>query len=327
MPNIKITIDNFIFISSAIISGTICYLTLGYGNITLGIISVMFTFLIYSAKPNNGDYAYTFLWLSIIMISCFIGISLKLSLGFYLFLFAISNYYYISFNRDVLSDRAIPFVVIYASLGTTIESMDYQSVIAFFIGTVVALVILGVGHKNKIEFKAFKTGLFSRSLYKNPPHVLYSSLLYSCLLFLCLYLPDMMGLERAYWAPMTFIILLKPKENNTIKNTIDRFIGCTGGAIMVFLIMKLDVNYQIINWILVVVFVFFLPSFYKLNNLPKSFAITVFILLLLEMAEFNKDPNYNLPYARICETFIGGALAIIGSVTLKFLRKHSKHFV
>ena len=327
MQNIKITADNFIFISSAVISGLICYFILGSENVTLGIISIMFTFLIFTAKPDNGDYAYTFMWVTFIMVSCFIGIYLKLSFGFYFFLFIISNYYYISFNRDLYSDRAIPYIVIYASLGTTIKSMDYQSVIAFFIGTIVALIILGIGHKNKIEFKAFKTGLFSKSLYKNPPHILYSSILYSCLLFLCLYLPDVFGLQRAYWAPMTFVILLKPKENKTIRNTLDRFLGCTAGALMLFVILKFDANYPLINWILVGLFVFFLPSFYKMANLPKSFATTVFILLLLEMAEFNKDPNYVLPYARIYETFIGGSLAILGSVMLKFFRKHSKHFV
>lgn len=322
MPNKIITIDNFIFISCALVSALVCYLLLGAGNITLGVISVMFTFIIFSAKPNNGDYAYTFLWLILILAGCYIGISLRLSVGFYIFLFIISSYYYVSFNRDLFSDRAIPFLVIYASLGTTMKELPFQSALSFIIGSIVALIILGVAHKQQIEFKAFKTGLFSKTLYANPPHILISSLIYSGLLFLCLFLPDHFGLQRAYWAPMTFIILLKPKDQNTIRNTIDRFIGSVAGAITVFLILNFEGHFKIVNLVLIAICVFLLPSFFKLANLAKAFGITVFVLILLESAEFWKDTSYTLPYARIYETFIGGSLAIVGSIVIKTLRKY-----
>lgn len=317
-----ITIDNFIFMSCALVSALICYLLLGAQNITLGVVSVMFTFIIFSAKPNSGDYAYTFIWLIIILIGCYIGIALKLSVGFYIFLFIISNYYYISFNRDPFSDRAIPFIVIYASLGTTMKGLGYDSAIAFIIGTVVALIIMGIAEKRKVEFTAFKTGLFSKTLYANPPHILISSLIYSSLLFLCLYLPEHFGLQRAYWSSMTFIILLKPKDQNTIKNTIDRFLGSVLGALVVLLILNIEGHYKLVNLIIIAVCVFLLPSFFKLANMLKAFGITVFILILLESAEFWRQPNYSLTYARIYETFIGGSLAVIGSILLKTLRKH-----
>lgn len=317
-----ITVDNLIFMSCALVSALICFLVLGAQNITLGVVSVMFTFIIFSAKPNSGDYIYTFIWLIIILLGCYIGIALRLSVGFYIFLFIVSNYYYISFNRDLFSDRAIPFIVIYASLGTTMKGLGYQSAIAFLIGTVVALIIMGIAQKRKIEFVAFKTGLFSKTLYANPPHILISSLIYSSLLFLCLYLPDHFGLQRAYWAPMTFIILLKPKDQNTIKNTIDRFLGSVAGALVVLFILNIEGHYKIINLIIIAICVFLLPSFFKLSNLLKAFGITVFILTLLESAEFWRNPSYSLTYARIYETFIGGALAITGSILLKVLRKH-----
>lgn len=323
MKNKLLTIDNVVFLLSALISAFICYSLLGPQNVILGVVSILFTFIVYSAKPNNGDYFYTFLWLAIILSGCYIGIWLKLSVGFYIFLFLVSNYYYITYQKDSFSDRAIPFLVIYASLGTTMKGLGYESAIAFFIGTIVALVVLGVVHKSKIEFTAFKNGIFSKSLYVNPPHVLFSSIVYSGFLFLCLYLPDKIGFERPYWVPMTFIILLKPKEENLLPNTITRFLGSVAGAIVVLVLLNIDRHYKIIDIAIVVTCIFLLPSFFKLNNLVKTFGITVFILLLLELAGYWGDPNYTLPPTRIFETFMGGLFALMASMMIRFIRRHN----
>lgn len=321
MHNKILTIDNYVFLLSALVSVVICYFLLSPMDAVLACVAVLFTFVIYSAKPNNGDYVYTFLWIVIILSGCYIGIWLKLSVWFYLFLFAISSYYYISYQKDSFSDRAIPFMVIYASLGTTMKDLNYQSAIAFLIGSLVALTIMGIAHKNKIEFTAFKSGLFSKSLYSNPTHIWLHAVVYSAFLFLCLFLPDRIGFERPYWVPMTFIILLKPKEENLVKNTLTRFWGSVIGAIVVITILKIGTHYEVIKIMLLVVSVFLLPSFFKMNNLFKTFGTTVFVLLLLETSIYWHEPNYSLPSTRILETFIGGALAIIASIVLKLMQR------
>ena len=318
-----LTKDNFIFTISIILSGLICYVTLGAQFMTLGLISVMFTYVIYSSKPNNGEYAYVFLWLIIILAGCYIGIWLKLSIAFYIFLLLVSTYYYISYGReDSFSDRAIAYLVIYASLGTTIHNLNYRAAIAFLIGGLVTLFIMYIVYREKMQFTAFRKGIFSRALYTNSTHVLLSALVYSALLFLCLYLPDHFGLQRAYWAPMTFVILLKPKEKDTLKNTIDRFWGSVAGALFVFLFINTLGHYRIATLILIAFVAFIMPICLKMTGMKKTLALTVFVLLLLETAEFWNDPNYALPYARIYETFIGGVLAVLGSLFLKLLRKH-----
>ena len=327
MQNKFISVDNYVFLSSALISSLICYLLLSPMDAVLGGIAVLFTFVIYSAKPNNGDYAYTFLWIVLILLGCYIGVWLKLSVGFYLFLFAISSYYYISYQKDSFSDRAIPFMVIYASLGTTIKGLNYQSAIAFLIGSIVALSIMRIAHKNKIVFTAFKTGLFSKSLYKNPDHIRLHALVYSAFLFLSLYLPDQMGFARPYWVPMTFIILLKPKEENLVKNTLTRFWGSVLGGIVVVTILKIGSHYEAVKIALLIASVFLLPSFFKMNNLFKTFGTTVFVLLLLETTIYWNEPNYRLPDTRIFETLIGGALAIIASIILKLMQRRKVNIV
>lgn len=323
MQNKIISIDNYVFLFSALISSALCCLLLVPADAVLSVIAVMFTFVIYSAKPNNGDYAYAFFWIILILLACYIGIWLRLSVWFYLFLFAISSYYYISYQKDSYSDRAIPFMVIYASLGTTIKALNYQSAIAFLIGSVVALIIMRIAHKNKIEFTAFKSGLFTKSFYITPSHIRLHALVYSAFLFLSLYLPDCMDFRRPYWVPMTFIILLKPKDQNLVKNTVTRFCGSVIGAIVVITILKIGDHYEAVKIMLLIAFVFFLPSFFKMSNLLKSFGTTTFVLLLLESSIYWHEPNYTLPDTRIIETFLGGALAIVGSITLKLMNKRT----
>jgi len=326
MQNKILSIDNYVFLLSTLISSAICYFLLSPMDAVLGGISVFFTFVIYSAKPNNGDYAYTFFWIVIILLGCYVGIWLKLSVWFYLFLFAISSYYYISYQRDSFSDRAIPFMVIYASLGTTMKELNYQSAIAFLIGSIVALTVMGIAHKNKIKFTAFKAGLFSKSFYITPTHIRLHALVYSAFLFLCLYLPDQMGFARPYWVPMTFIILLKPKEENLVKNTLTRFWGSIIGAITVVTILKVGAHYEVIKIVFLLVFIFLVPSFFKMSNLTKTFGTTTFVLLLLETSIYWHEPNYTLPDTRIFETFIGGALAIVASIVLRMMRKRNIKF-
>lgn len=319
-----ITKDNFVFFSCALFSSLVCLLAFGINHVVFGIIAVMFTFIIYSAKPNNGDYIYTFVWLIFILACCYIGIHLKLSFGFYVFLLVIAAYYYVSYGKDPISDRAVPFMVIYAALGTSISGLPLESAYSFLLGGIVALIVLKIAYKNKVEFKSFKTGLFSRSLYKNNQHILLNSIIYSFFLFLSLYIPDHLGLQRVYWAPMTFIILLKPKDQNLIQNTFNRFWGSVAGAIVVFLFLHINSLPKGFNLAIIGICVFFLPSVLKLNFLLKTFGITVFILILLEFAEYWGDPNYALTYNRIFETFIGGALALTASITLKMLRKNKQ---
>jgi len=315
-------VDNYVFLLSVIISSSICYFLLTPMDAFLGGVAVLFTFAIYSVKPDNGDYAYVFFWILIILLSCYIGSWLKMSTWFYLFLFGISCYYYISYQKDFYSDIAIPFVVIYASYGTTIADLDYQSGIAFLIGALVSLAIMGIAYKRKIVFTAFKTGLFSKSIFINPSHVQLKALVYSTFLFLCLSLPDQMGLAGAYWVPTTFILLLKPKEENIIKNTLIRFVGSVLGAFFVLAILKIGVNNEGLKILLLFIFIFFLPSLFKINRLFRTFATSVFVLLLLETSTYLHASNFSLPHIRIIETFIGGSLAITCSIVLKMMRKH-----
>ncbi|TWP23873.1 FUSC family protein [Apibacter muscae] len=313
----NISTDNFVFFTSTGAITIISFLFLGLSSIALGIISVMFTYIIYSAKPKSGKYIYTFFWLSMILFGCYLGILFKLSIEFYIFLFLLSNYYYIAYNHDPISDRAIPYFIIYSSLGTTLKDLSYHAAIAYLLGSIITLTMIAIVNRRKLEFINFQSSEFTQTLFTHPFQNFVNSLIFSSFLFLTLYLPEQLKLERSYWAVMTFVVLLKPKDQGILTNTIKRFLGNLAGSIVVLIIMNIDSKYRIFHFLVILLCVFFLPTFLNFKYFLKTFGLTVFILILLESSEFWKDPNYSLPFARIYETFLGGLLALLGSFIMK----------
>lgn len=321
----KITINNYVFFIAALCSMSVSYLLFGVSSIAFAAISVIHSFVIHSAKDKNGDYLYTFVWMLNIVLACYIGFVFKLSLVFYIFLFIVSNYYYLSYNKDPFSDKAIPFVVVFSTLGTTLSSASYELFAPCFIGTFFSLAALRIAYKNKMDFSGFKSGLFSRSLYANRNRdVMISSFVYSVFLFLSLFLPEYLGLQRVYWSSLTFVFLLPPQGKDIIKNTIIRFVGGVLAALAVVQIVNIGFHTRMLGFIILLVFVFLYPTFNTANKFIKTFNLSLLILLLIEYSFFWSNPNYVLPDARIYETLLGGCIAIVAGFVLNLLNKHKR---
>lgn len=322
---LKITTNNYVFSIAALCSILLSYALFGFSSLAFAVISVIHTFVIHSAKDKNGDYFYTFIWMIITIAAFYIGFEFKLSFVFYIFLFIVSIYYYLSYNKDPFSDKAIPFVVIFATLGTTFKSVNYQMFIPYLIGTIIALTTLRIASKNKLDFTGIKSGLFSVSLYVNRNrNILVSSVIYSIFLFLSLFLPDFLGLKRIYWSSLTFIFLLPPKGTDILKNTMFRFVGGLLAAFIVVFIVDIGFHSRILGFIVLLVFIFLYPSTGNSTRLIKTFGLSLLILFLLEYSFFWDNPGYSLPDARIYETFIGGCVALLGGLTLNLLNKYRK---
>lgn len=319
----KITTNNYVFFIAALCSMLFSYFLFGYSSLSFAVISVIYTYIIYSAKENNGDYLYTLIWMIIAVIACCIGFKFKLSLVFYLFLFVVSNYYYLSYNKDSFSNKAVPFIVVLATLGTTLKSIDYQFFIPYFIGVLTALVAFRIAYKNKLDFSGLKSGLFSSSLYASRNrNIILSSFVYSLFLFLSLFLPDQLGLKRVYWSSLTFIFLLPPQGTDILKNTVFRFLGAVIAAFSVVLTINILPHSRILGIIIILLSIFLYPTCNQSSNkLIKTFSISFLVLLLLEYSLFWNNPNYSLPDARIYETFIGGCIALVACFVLNLLNR------
>lgn len=313
--------DNFTFFFIAFINAMVCFCLFGMSEVMVGIITVLFSYMTYSAKDDTSNIFYIAFILSLIVVAGGIGFLLKLSLPFYLFLFVISYFYYISYNKDIVIDRVIPFIVIFACMGTTLPAVNMQLPLAFLIGISISLVMLLLLKRKGYDTDAFKKGLFSKDLYRSKKRLGLRAFVYSLFLFLSLVIPDYFDLYRVYWSPLTFIVLLRPKELGIVKITLSRFFGSVLGALFIFLWLYLNpLNNGYIDVLLVALVVFFMPTFLKLNYVLKIFGITVFVLLLIEETEFWGDPTYLLPYSRVYETLIGGSIALCASFVLKKMR-------
>lgn len=314
--------NNGVFFLTALINSSICYILYGIVGALFGVITVLFSNIVYQADEQKNNVFYMIFLLSMIILGGIIGFILKLSIPFYLFLFAVTYFYYITFNKDPFVDRVMPFFIIFSCMATTLPAVNLDLPLSFFTGICISLTVLTILTHKKYDNNAFRNGLFSRELYQSDEHLSLRAFIYSSFLFLSLAIPDYLGLYRIFWAPLTFAVLLRPQEVNIIKKTIHRFLGSMFGAILVsalfhFLLLK---NIYI-DLTLIAIVIFLMPTFLQSPNyLIKTFGITTFVLLLLEEADFWQDPTYLLPFSRIYETLIGGGMAICASLILKLER-------
>lgn len=315
--------ENIIFFVAVAINSSICYLLFGITGAMFGVLTVFFTNIIYQAKEESNNIFYIGLLLCSILLGGALGFYFKLSIAFYLFLLIFSYFYYLTFNKDVFIDRTIPFFVIFACMGTTLPNVNKEIPLSYLTGVCISLIILTLLKHKKYDSQAFKNGLFSKKLYLNKNHLSLRAFIYSFFLFLSLAIPHYFNLYRVYWAPLTFIVLLRPWEVNIFKTTCYRFSGSILGAIFILILFHLLLLKQAyIDMIFIGIVIFWMPTFMKFNYLWKTFAITVFVLLLIEEGEYWSDPTYLLPFSRIYETLIGGSTALVASLLLRLVREH-----
>lgn len=315
-------LSNGVFFLLAVINSLICYALFGPTGSIFGVLTVLFTHIVYAAKPDNRNIFYVWFLLMLVMLGGGVGYWLKLSLGFYVYLFLFSCFYYIIYNKDAYVDRVIPFFIIFSCMGTTLTKIPADLPLAYLTGITVSLLLLSFfNRKNKTD-GAFVNGLFARGTYSGNSNILLRAVVYSLFLFLSLYIPDHFDLYRPYWAPLTFIVLLRPKEMSIINITLSRFAGSVLGACFLLTLYAIfGFGHIYVYYGLLVVAIFMLPTFLNANYIVKTFAITVFVLLLLEETEYLHDPTYLLPVSRVYETFIGGSVALVASISLHALRR------
>lgn len=313
--------NNGVFLIITLLNSLICSTLFGVIGAVFGVLTGFFAHVIYQAKAEEGNVLYIGCLLLVVLAGAGTGFLLKLSVGFYCYLFCFSCFYYIVYNKDRYLDRMIPFLIIFSCLGTTLRSVTIDMPLAYITGITISLFCLTVLKHKNFDNNAFRNGLFARQTYSRDKNILVRALIYSVFLFSSLALPDYLELYRPYWSPLTFIMLLRPKELTILKNTCFRFSGSALGALFIILLFNLiSFTYVYLYFFILAIVVFLLPSFLLLNYTAKTFAITVFILLLLEETEYLHDPTYLLPFSRVYETLIGGSMAIIASVVLSQLK-------
>lgn len=322
--------DSLVFVGSMLISALITAPFEGIqGSIAWTSFAVLCTYSLYNAKPNESNFFYVFFWMALVLLSTYIGQWLKLSWGFYLFLFVITYCYYFYFGRDPVFDRAIRFIILLSTMGTTLPDLTNGLPIGSAVGTLTALTVCHYLTRKNYDLNAFKQGIFTHSLFKLNTNIIPRATIYSLGMFACLLIPTYFGIDKIYWASLTFIMVMTPKADAVIHNTFLRFVGSIAAVILLYGVFQIphihDFPISISTIVLIALFVFsfILPLCFGHNFAIVTFGVTCYSLTLVELAGFWHDPTYTILIDRVIETMIGGTVAIIVSVLLKLMRREN----
>ena len=312
--------DGLIFMGSVAFTNTISYFLFGVNGLMWTAFSSLFTYSLYDARPDRSNYLYVFLLMMIIMVNNFIGYWLQLSWLFYVYLFIVSCFFYISFGKDPVLDRAVRYIIMLSTIGTTLPSVSWELPAGYLIGPLSVLCILFILHLKNYDFDAFKNGLFSKDLYVSEKHTIPRAFIYSTGMFLSLLIPHYLQLGRIYWAPLTFVMVLNPKAEHVFKNTISRFGGSFLSVFILLILLTPSYNSSVIILFAFLIISFLLPTFLDKTPIMKSFGVTFYVLTMTEISLYWNNPVYSPLYERLYETVIGGIIAISTSIILKKVR-------
>ncbi len=319
--------DSIVFVTSMVVSALIAAQFIGlHAAIAWTSFSVLATYALYNAKPDRSNLLYVALWMVLIFSSSYIGQLFHLTWKLYLFLFVLSYFYYYLFGRDPVFDRAIRFIIILATIGTALPKMNDGLAIGGAIGTISALLISHYLLRKEIDLEAFKQGIFTHDLFRLDTNLIPRAFIYSSGMFLSLIIPQMLGIEKNYWATITFLMVMTPKAMTVIHNTWLRFWGSVIAVIALFILFQISqyipVNRLYIMIGLLLLFSFLLPICFKQSYLIVTLGVTCYSLVLVELTMYwDHPPMVELLIDRIIETFIGGVIAIVTSLILKVMRE------
>lgn len=318
--------DSFVFVGSMLLSALLAVHFIGLkGAIASTSFAVLCTYSLYNAKPDKANLLYVILWMLIIIGSSFLGALFGLSWKLYLLLFVISYFYYYLFGKDPVFDRAVQFCIILVTIGSAMPKFVGDLAIGSLFGTTSALIVCHyLLHKN-VDLRAFKDGIFTHELFKLNTHLIPRSLIYSLGMFLSLWLPHYFGIEKNYWATITFVMVMPPKASTVLQKTWFRFLGSVIAVALLFLILQIP-DYFHFNMVyymigLLILFSFILPLCFGRQYTIVTFGVTCYSLILVELAMYWNHPMMGLLMDRVVETAIGGAIAIVVSLILRALRQ------
>lgn len=312
--------DGLIFLGSVALTSVVSYYLFGVNGLMWTSFSSMFTYSLYDARPDRSNHLYVFFLMMIIMINNYIGYWLQLSWLFYIYLFVISCFFYISFGKDPVLDRAVRYIIMLSVIGTTLPSVSYELPSGYLIGTLTVLCILFLLHLKNYDFNAFKNGLFSKELYISEKYTFPRAFIFSTGLFFSLLTPHLLHLGRIYWAPLTFVMVLNPKAEHVFRNTISRFIGSFLSVAILMIMLATGYNASVIILISFLIISFLLPTFLDKTPVLRSFGVTFYVLTMTEISHYWNDPVFSPLFERLYETLIGGFMAILTSIILKRMR-------
>ncbi|WP_164521397.1 FUSC family protein [Iodobacter ciconiae] len=128
-----------------------------------------------------------------------------------------------------------------------------------------------------------------------------------------------LGLERAYWVPLTVVLVTVYDNKLTIDRMVQRLIGSVIGALLGWAVLYFfQAEWQLA--VMVVVLAAITPMFLERNYWLAVIPITALVMVLLDFG----GEHHTLVRARVENTIIGCVLSGMG--TLLFIRFKPDYF-
>jgi hypothetical protein len=127
-------------------------------------------------------------------------------------------------------------------------------------------------------------------------------------LLLCTAIYRHYQLRNGYWCPMTALLVLKPKWNDTLSRSIARLAGTLAGAAVALLLAR-TMSFSLLA-ILICVVLFAWASFalQAVNYATFSLFVTLYIVFLFRSGGFSQT---SAAHIRLFNTALGGAIALL----------------
>jgi hypothetical protein len=126
-------------------------------------------------------------------------------------------------------------------------------------------------------------------------------------------------IERGYWIAITVLLVMRADRTQSFYKTLQRLVGTALGVLFCDIIIQLTYEPWLMIF-LVAVCTLVIPFYLLRNYLFASFFITIFVVLLLEIAAVHHG-DVSTPFIRLQATLMGCALSLAGSLVSELLSR------
>ncbi|EUD11324.1 FUSC family protein [Providencia alcalifaciens] len=322
MKKIPAIHDGILFSSCLVLSALTALALIDVQAAMWAAFSTLYSFNLFNAAKEYKNYLYTAFWLCMILVAIYIGDTLRLGTGFYIYLAIFSFIYYQLYGTDPIMDLTMKFMIIMSTIGTILPEISKSLTLGFLIGSGVTLITYYVLSHKMTRHSIITPLVVEKNLFTLRKNIIPRSMTYAIGLLLSLAIPRMIDLGHFYWTLLTFVFVLHPKSESIVRITFQRVAGSLISVLFLFLLFNTPLM-PYIGLIAILVFAFLLPMSFHHGYTFMTFVVTSLILSVLEQVVYWRHPAYTLLFDRVLETALGGAIAIITSIILKLFREKS----
>lgn len=200
-----------------------------------------------------------------------------------------------SFTTPTLTPDLIPRIIPYALIGYV--CLMIGGPVIYFVGRYEAI----AGHAS---LRHSLRRSFTKRLEK---HI--HAICFVLMVLVSVWISGRIGIGHASWITITVLIILRPDRTLTVYKTLQRFFGTLVGVLVADVIVMLHPQVAMMIAILGIC-AFVIPWAVLKNYWISSFFVTVFVVMLLELAA--RHGTLHVATLRLEATSIGCALSLIG---------------